>query len=983
MQDKSYAFDKKQAEQLPPRRDYDHKVELVNDQMPPQAKPYRMSEYKTQKVKEYLEKNLSKGYIVPSKAAFSSPILFALKKNGDLRFCVDYRKLNHITRRNRYPLPLIEEVIGKIIGCKHLTRLDVIAAFNKIRIHKDSEDLTTFITTLGSYKYKVLPFGLTNGPASFQQFINDILFEHLGVFCQAYLDDILIYSKSRSEHRKHVRLVLDKLTAAGLQVDIEKCEFDVEETAFLGVIVSGEGLRMDPKKIEAILHWQTPTNLKQVQAFIGFANFYRRFIEGFSKTVAPLVRLTKKDTDFIWGVDCQHAFNVVKHRVTSAPCLRHFDSTKQAVLETDASDKVTGGVLSQKDDDGVLHPVAFYSKSMAPAEINYHIYDKELLAIIRCFEQWRPELENTDLPIQVFTDHEALLSFARKDSKELSRRQTRHAIFLADYNFDVIHRKGTANVKADSLSRIEHVDCHVADESMPQINPLAKLAQQQISALSIPQSYLYQRVLEANKTDELCEEYRQAVLSKEKKLHGTDLEDHRIDDGVLFKAHRVWVPESMQPEVIRAVHDQPMTGHPGEKRTYEILKRYYYWKGSRAIIERFVRNCRDCARTKSSKDARHGLLNPLSIPEQRWQDIAMDFVTGLPQSDDSNAICTIIDRLSKERHYVPCYWGNEGTNVDEVVSILVWNVIRLHGLPSSITSDRDPRFISTVWQSLCKRLGIASKLSTAYHPETDGQTERANQDCERGLRTYTNYMQDDWKKWLPLVEFADNNNTSASSHQTPFYLNKGFHPRMDFSPDDTTYDTVKKRVDSGRAQDIAEHMERLLVDAKARLQDSQERMKKQADRKRKDKSYEIGDWVWLNSRNIETARKCKKLEDKWLGPYQIRRLHHAGTAYELRLPVSMRIFPIFAPCELKPAANDPLPGQRVPPPKAVIVDGNEEWELDRILDSRRTRGGRLQYRVQWNGWDRDDAWYNADGDEFTHAKDLQDEFHSAYPHKPR
>lgn len=318
-------------------------------------------------------------------------------------------------------------------------------------MHPDSEDLTTFTTALGQYKYRVLPFGLTNGPSTFQQYINDVLWEHLNEFCQAYLDDILIYSQTRSEHRKHVRLVLDCLRKAGLQVDIKKCEFDVEETVFLGVIVSGKGLRMDPQKLEAIVNWAKPTNLTETQAYVGFANFYRRFIRDFSKISKPLVQLTKKDQPVVWTEACQKAFEALKQHVTTAPVLRHFDPNKRAILETDASDWVTGGVLSQYDDEHILHPVAFYSKNMIPAECNYHIYDKELLAIIRCFEHWRPELEHTDLPIQIFTDHQALKTFL--ENKQLTRRQARYLDLLTEFNFQVIFRAGKNNTKADALTR--------------------------------------------------------------------------------------------------------------------------------------------------------------------------------------------------------------------------------------------------------------------------------------------------------------------------------------------------------------------------------------------------------------------------------------------------------------------------------------------------------------------------------------------------
>ena len=226
-------FDRSKADELPPHRPYDHKLEFVDDfdkSKLPRSRIYPMSGHKLEQVKKYLDEHLKKGFITPSKAPFASPVLFAEKPNGGLRFCVDYRRLNEITKRNRYPIPLIDEVLARVQGCKHLTRLDIIAAFNKLRMHPDSEDYTTFVTSLGSYKYRVLPFGLTNGPATYQQYMNDILFDYLNDFCQAYLDDILVYSKTKKDHVAHVRQVLQKLREAGLQVDIMKCEFHVEET---------------------------------------------------------------------------------------------------------------------------------------------------------------------------------------------------------------------------------------------------------------------------------------------------------------------------------------------------------------------------------------------------------------------------------------------------------------------------------------------------------------------------------------------------------------------------------------------------------------------------------------------------------------------------------------------------------------------------------------------------------------------------------
>jgi len=972
-------FDRAQSNKLPPHRSYDHKIELTSDSTPPRCRTYRMSPAKLLKVKKYLNENLSKKFITPSQTPYSSPVLFALKANEDLRFCVNYRKLNAISKRNRYPLPLIDEIIDKIVSCKHLTRLDIISAFNKLRMHLDSENYTTFITALEAYKYKVLSFGLTNGPASFQQYMNDVLWDFLNDFCQAYLDDILIYSKTRKKHRDHVKLVLSRLREAELQVDIRKCEFDVEETVFLEVIVSGLGLRMNPSKVTAIVSWITPTNLKEIQGFVGFVNFYRRFIKNFSKLVKPFTQLTRKNTPFVWNEACVQAFDNLKKQVSSAPVLRHFDPKRQAILETDASNYVKDEILSQYDDERVLHPVTFYSKSMIPAEINYHIYDKKLLAIIRCFEHWRPELKCTELPIQMFTDHQTLKTFM--ENKQLSRRQANYLNILSKFNFQIIFRSGKTNTKADALTRMPLAN---ASEPAQRLEDRFQtiLTPDRVDVLPIePEANLYQRVRMINQTDELCSEYRQAMNENKLKFHTTKLKDCEIIDDVLFRKGLLWVPENMHTELLQEVHDQPSTSHPGNRRTIDLVQRFYYWPDHRATIRRYIRNCHACQRSKAPRDSTNGLHHPLPIPQERWKDIAMNFITELPLSEGYNAICTIICRLTKERHYVPCHWGDGDTSAEETVWIMLWNVYRLHGLPSSIVSDRGSQFISTMWKSLCKRLRITASLSTAYHPETDDQSERANQDVERELRTYCNYMQNDWAKWIPMMEFSDNSNTSSATSMTPFYFNKGFHPRMSFDPNTTDYETTRERLEARKADDIAIRMKELLNFDRQQLKKTKLTIEVQVNKHRRNVTYEVDDWVWLSFRNVKTTRPCKDLKDKQLGPYQITT--KVGTSYHLRLPVSMKhLHSMFSPKLLRPYPEDPLPGQHSEPPRPITIEDDEHWEIDDILDSRRYRG-RIQYKVKWTDLDRNDEWYYADKEKFDGSEEVLNEFHKLYPNKPR
>jgi len=412
-------FDQAQADKLSFHHSYDHKIELTSDVMSSRCWAYWMSFYKLQKVKKYLNENLFKEFITSSKASYFSSVLFALKANEDLWFCVDYWKLNAIIKRNRYSLSLIDEMIGKIVDCKHLTRLNIILTFNKLRMHSDSENYTIFIIALEAYKSKILFFELTNDSALFHQYMNDVLWDFLNDFCQVYLNDILIYSKTQQEHKQHVKMILNRLREADLQMNIRKCEFDVEEIVFLEVIVSEQDLHMNSIKVKVIVNWTTSINLKKVQSFVRFINFYRRFIKNFSKLVKSFTQLTRKNTSFVWNKVCVQAFDNLKKQISSISVLQHFDSKRQTILKINASDYVKDEILSQYNDENVLHSIAFYSKSMILAECNYHIYDKKLLIIIRCFKHWRFKLKCIKLLIQMFINHQTLKIFMK--NKQLTQ----------------------------------------------------------------------------------------------------------------------------------------------------------------------------------------------------------------------------------------------------------------------------------------------------------------------------------------------------------------------------------------------------------------------------------------------------------------------------------------------------------------------------------------------------------------------------------
>lgn len=448
-------FSKKASDKLPEPQLYDQKIELEKPNDLSYHPLYKMSLEELEAAREYIMDNLHKGFIEPSKAPFASPIIMAEKPGGGLRFCVDYRKLNQLTKKDRYPLPLIDEVFERPSRARIFTKLDIRQGFHRIRMHPDSEDLTTFRCRYGTYKYKVMPFGLTNGPATFQRLVNDLFIDCLDKFLIAFIDDLLIYSENELEHEIHVKRVLEILRRAGLQVAIHKCEFHVTRTKFLSFILTPEGIEVDQEKIEAIKVWAIPTTVFGVRSFLGFCGFYRKFIRGYSKIVKPLNYLTRQDVPFKWTAECREAFEKLKECLTSAPILCHYRPELPSRLETDAADGVIAAVFSQLQADGQWHPVAYYSRTMTSAEFNYDIHDKDMPAIVVALKEWRAEfigLQREDR-FKILSDHSALQYFMT--TKRLTSRQARWCELLHQYYFVIKHRPGKENTLADALTRRE------------------------------------------------------------------------------------------------------------------------------------------------------------------------------------------------------------------------------------------------------------------------------------------------------------------------------------------------------------------------------------------------------------------------------------------------------------------------------------------------------------------------------------------------
>ena len=981
----------KLANKLPPRRAWDHKIELTPGKEPPYQKNRPFSPKELQVVRKWLDDNLSKGFIRESRSRSAAPLLLAAKPGGGVRICQDYRGLNNVTIKNRYPLPLIRETLDALCDAKVYTKLDIIAAFNKLRIAEGHEWKTAFITRFGLFETLVMPFGLCNAPASFQNYINHTLHDLLDKTCTAYLDDVLIYSANRKDHRKHVREVVQRLIEAGLQIDIHKCEFETTETKYLGLIVSPGGIKMDPEKVRTIRDWLPPPCLKDLQKFLGFANFYRRFIRDFAKIAKPLNELMKKDTPWHWGEAQQHAFEDLKGAFATAPVLAMFDYTKQTVLETDASDWASGGVLSQYDNEGILRPVAYFSSKHSAQECNYEIYDKELLAIIKAMEEWRPELQGVDNAFEVITDHKNLEYFT--STKALSQRQVRWSEFVSQFNFRIIYRPGSKAVRPDALSRKpgdrpakadvnddriknrqrtllprELFDAEALDEMMSDEELKAAPIDIILPAMDRPIDDI---IDDAYKRSSMAMDMVAAIedpnikrwprkLRKELRI---PMVDCRLHGGRIYYRDRLFAPpdDELRTQIVYRTHSTGPAGHPGRVKTLDLITRTYWWPRVSRDVEEYVKACELCVRSKSSRLAPQGFLQPLPLPFRAWSDISVDYITPLPDSTKDGRtykhLLVVVCRLTKMRHLIPV----ATLNTEELVDAFVTRIYCLHGTPDNIVSDRGTQFVSELWHHLSERLGVRLKHSSSFHPETDGQTERVNSSVEAYLRAFMSFHQDDWTHWLPLAEFAMNNVASESTGVSPFFANYGFNPRLGTEPSQpcppNLSATQKKQF--YRANAIADRFERILGQLKALAQQSIDRYERYANERREDAPrFEVGQKVYVDTRYMKTNRPMKKGDDKLAGPFKVLKVYPRACLVEL--PATMKVFPVFHTSLLRPhTGTTGLPGQklineaesrrlrgRVLERDDGTDEVTEKWEFDKLLNSHRDYGD-LQYLVKW------------------------------------
>ena len=857
----------------------------TGDAQPKQVPPRRTPLAARQEIAMQLKKMQDQGVIQPSCSPWASPVVLVRKKDGTMRFCIDYRQLNQATKPDVFPLPRISDLLDQIGKAQFFSTLDLASGYWQVRMHSDSQQKTAFTTSYGLFEFRVMPFGLRNAPAVFQRLMQRIL---TGLnpsdgpdFVSVYLDDILVFSPSLDDHLKHLGQVLERLSQAGLKLKPSKCHFLTQQVEYLGHIITPQGIKPNPEREKAVRDFPVPTSLKDVHAFVGLASYYRRFIKGFAQIAHPLHCLTRKGALFNWTEQCQGAFDQLKQRLSTSPVLCYPTVGKAFTLETDASKAGLGAVLSQIQADNKEHPVAYASRALSSQESRYAITELETLAVVWAISHFHPYLYGHN--VLVHTDHSAVRAVLQTPSANGKHARWWSKIFGSGLkSIQIKYRPGKDNCNADGLSR-----CPVSSPPQDELISTTQIAVVQSEGNTSISELLTVSPLSSSYQDFSVEQAKDPDLQQLLCFiqNGT-LPDNNdsarkvaaqaplftLVDGVLFFINPKYrdrkqcvVPRHLQQTIMEEHHSSPMSGHFSGEKLYKVLSRHWWWQGMYGDVIAHCRSCPQCAIVNASGKINKPPLHPIPV-ERVFQIIGVD-IMDLPLTANGNRHVVVFqDFLSKW----PLVFPVPDQKAERLARLLVNEVVPFCGVPEALLSDRGTNLLSHLMTDVCKLLGTKKVNTTAYHPQCDGMVERFNRTLKTMLRKHADVFGNQWDQFLPGVLWAYRNTPHDSTGEKPSFLLFGIDCR---SPSEAAY---LKPADTYPV-DINDYREELQVSitsarklAVTTIQKAQKKQKASYDKHTNctESSFKIGQWVLVYFPQENTGPN-RKLSRPWHGPYRI------------------------------------------------------------------------------------------------------------------
>lgn len=838
-----------------------HRI-ILNDDKPIQLQPYRVPFRKREILQTEIQNKLETGAFRKSTSQYASPAFLVDKDKGKAhRLVADYRALNAKTIRDRTPMPHPEDVFGLLAKVKIFAKLDITAMFNQIEVDERDIAKTAITTPFGLFECPLMPFGLVNAPATAVRLMRDILCGLDGKICFVYFDDIMVFAEELDQLIERCECILSRLRQHNLKLKPSKCSFALEKVHFLGHEVSKSGISIDPNRIEQIKNFAKPKNNSAVRRFHGLCSYNRKFIKDFASIAKPLTPLMSTTIEFYWNEETQKAFDKLKEALTSTPVLALYDPNAELELRTDASSFAIGAILYQRHQDPQFSGViTYYSKTLSPTEQKYSATERELLAAFRAVTELKHFLIGK--PFILVTDHAALSLLT--NHKDPHYRLSRWVAGLFSFDFKVVHKSGATHCDADAMSRIEAPD---DSEDLKQAELIIQSLRIDENNNEIDSQETEIDIRSEQRNDALCSSLidileRQDLTERER---STLAKGYTLQDGLLYRVHLddiflLVIPECRRQTVIQSCHDIPLAGHLGFSRTFNMIKNRYYWPNMRKEIKKYVKSCSKCQRRKARNMKREGYIQPLPIAAEPFDIVGVDLITKLPKSNAGyNAILVCTDNLSKFVVAEPI----KDETADTFIHVFFRSVICKFGCPRTIITDQGQNFASKVTRTFLKSYGIKRNQTSAYHPQTNGQTERFNRTLAASLTMYVSKNQKNWSDYVAGIVFAYNITEHSVTKASPFEIIYRYKPRipLDNLLDRDEYIDPMNPGDDLKYPYAIDKIKKYIIK-------SQEANKRRLDLKLSEPTYAEGDYVVME-RPIRARGQINKLTYTYLGPFRV------------------------------------------------------------------------------------------------------------------